>query len=193
MRSIATALAALLLVGPTSGLAAQSGTTSTGPKLGFIDSQAILQEAPGAQEAQQQFERDMARYRSEVEQMGQELQTLISNYEQQQLTLSPAAKENREEQIRLKQQEYQQRVQELENQAAQRQAELVEPIMEKINTVIDGIRREGEFTMIFDVASQAIIAADPSLDLTAEVIRRLKSANGETGTPGGREDSPDRD
>lgn len=188
MRFLSTALSTVLLLLPGvlvgSGAEAQQQT-----KLGYIDSQAILNEAPGAQEAQDQFERDMARYRSEVQQMGEELQTLIQQYEQQQLTLSPEAKENREEEIRRKQQQYQQRVQELEDQATQRQNELVQPIMEKINTVIDGIRREGDYTMIFDVASAAIIAADPGLDLTNEVIRRLKAASGAAGDTTGGSDS----
>lgn len=184
MRFLSTTLATLLLALPAvftaPGVEAQQQT-----KLGYIDSQAILNEAPGAQEAQEQFERDMARYRSEVQQMGEELQALIDQYDQQQLTLSPEAKENREEEIRRQQQRYQQRVQELEDQATQRQNELVQPIMERINTVIDGIRREGDYTMIFDVASAAIIAADPSLDLTSEVIRRLKAGAGEGGGTGG--------
>ena len=37
--------------------------------------------------------------------------------------------------------------------------------------------------LILDVAAGSIISADPSLDLTDEVIRRLQT--GETGTPGG--------
>lgn len=187
MRFYRTAFATILLLLPSLAVGTE-GHAQQRTKLGYIDSQAILQEAPGAKEAQQQFERDMARYRSEVQQMGEDLQTLIEQYDQQQLTLSPQAKATREEEIRKKQEQYQQRVQELEDQAARRQSELVQPIMEKINTVIDGIRREGDYTMIFDVASAAIIAADPALDLTSEVIRRLKSASGQAGgTTGGRD------
>ena len=37
------------------------------PKLGYIDSQAILNQDPAARAAQQQFEQDMARYRAEVD------------------------------------------------------------------------------------------------------------------------------
>lgn len=148
-------------------------------KLGFIDSRAIVAEAPGAQEAQEQFDRDMARYRAELEQMGQQIQTLITQFDQQQLTLSPEAKSNRQTEIRNKQSEYQQRVQQLEQQAADRQQELVEPIMAQINQVIDEIRQEGSYAMIFDVAAGAIIAADPAMDLTQQVIDRLKtSTNG---------------
>ena len=154
-------------------------------KLGFIDSQAILNQDPAARQAQQQFEADMARYRAEVDQLGQELQGLIARYEQQTAMLSEEVKANRQEEIRLKQSQYQQRISELEQQAGLRQAELVEPVMERINTVIEDIRADGSYSIIFDVAAQGIIAADPALDLTAEVVRRLQAGAATVGNPGG--------
>ncbi len=154
-------------------------------KIGYIDSQAILQQDPGARQAQAQFESDMTRYRAEVEQMGEDLQQLIDQYEQQQAMLSEEAKSNRQEEIRLKQNQYQQRINELEQQAGLRQAELVEPVMQRINAIIEQIRAEGSYSMIFDVAAQGIIAADPALDLTPEVVRRLQTAAPPQGNPGG--------
>lgn len=154
-------------------------------KLGYIDSQQILNQDPVALEAQQQFEADLARYRAEVDQIGQELQGLIGQYEQQEAMLSEEAKTNRQEEIRLKQTQYQQRISELEQQAGLRQAELVEPVMERINAVIEDIRADGGYSMIFDVAAQGIISADPDLDLTAEVVRRLQAGAATAGNPGG--------
>lgn len=180
MRVTKYVLPALLLMGLAPAVQAQ-----TAPKLGYIDSQAILNQDPAARQAQQQFEQDMTRYRSEVDQMGQELQDLIGRYEQQEAMLSEEAKTNRQEEIRLKQTEYQQRISELEQQAGLRQAELVEPVMERINEVIEDIRADGAYAIIFDVAAQGIIAADPALDLTPEVVRRLQAGAATTGNPGG--------
>ena len=154
-------------------------------RIGYIDSQQILDQDPVAQQAQQQFEADLARYRAEVDEIGRQLQDLISQYEQQQAMLSEAAKANRQEEIRLKQNEYQQRISELEQQAGQRQVELVEPVMERISSVIEDIREDGGYSMIFDVAAQGIISADPALDLTAEVVRRLQASAATAGNPGG--------
>jgi outer membrane protein len=147
-----------------------------GAKIAYINSQIILEQAPGAQQAAEQFDRDMARYRSEVEGLGQQLEQLIQQYQQQQLTLSPEAKANREEEIRLKQGQYNQRLQELDQQAGLRQQELVQPIMDNITEVIEALRQEGNYALIFDVAAQSIVAADESLDLTQEVVRRLQEA-----------------
>ena len=68
---------------------------------------------------------------------------------------------------------------------SQRQAELVQPVMDLINQVIDAIRSEGDYALIFDVSAGSIIAADPSLDLTEEVIRRLRAQDLPSGPPSG--------
>jgi len=180
MRVTKLFLPILLVLGMATTAQAQSAI-----KLGFIDSQAILNQDPGAMQAQQQFEADMTRYRAEVDQLGTDLQGLIARYEQQTAMLSVEVKANREEEIRLKQSQYQQRISELEQQAGLRQAELVEPVMERINAVIEDIRADGNYSIIFDVAAQGIIAADPALDLTAEVVRRLKAGAATIGRPGG--------
>lgn len=170
MRAMKFFLPVLLVLALASTASAQANL-----KIGYIDSQAILDQDPSAQTAQQQFEASLATYQAEVQQMGEDLQRLVDQYEQQQAMLSDEAKANREEEIRLKQAQYQQRIAELEQQADVRQAELVQPVMERITAVIETIRAEGSYSMIFDVAAQGIISADPALDLTAEVIRRLQA------------------
>jgi outer membrane protein len=171
MRAIKVFLPVLLVLALASAASAQANL-----KIGYIDSQAILEQDPSAQTAQQQFEASLATYQAEVQQLGEDLQRLVEQYEQQQAMLSDDAKANREEEIRLKQAQYQQRITELEQQAGVRQAELVEPVMERITAAIEDIRAEGNYSMIFDVAAQGIISADPALDLTAEVVRRLQTA-----------------
>ena len=65
----------------------------------------------------------------------------------------------------------------------QRQAELIQPIMEEVTSVIEALREEGNYSLILDAGAGSIISADPSLDLTQEVISRLESGSG--ANPGG--------
>ena len=101
------------------------------------------------------------------------LQGMIQQFEQQQLTLSPQARETQGQSIQAKQDEYNQRAQELEGEAGRRQAELVQPIMDQVTEAIDQIRTEGGYAIIFDLSAQAIVSADPNLNMTQAVIDRL--------------------
>jgi len=46
-------------------------------------------------------------------------------------------------------------------------------VMDGISEVIEAVREEGSYAFVFDIAAGAIVSADPTLDLTDEVIRRL--------------------
>ena len=156
-------------------LSLPGAVAAQGLKIGYINSQDILAQAPGAQEAKNQFDADMVTYRAEVEQLRSDLETLVRQYEQQQALLSPSARQTRETDIRAKQQAYQERVAAIDERAGLRQQELVQPVMDRINTVIEEIRAEGSYALIVDVSSGAVVAADPLLDLTQEVIARLQA------------------
>lgn len=157
----------------------------TGVKIGYINSAAILDQAPGAREAAQQFDRDLAAMRAQIQPATDSLDQLISAYEAQSLTLSPEAKQRREQQILTKREELQQMAGALDQQASARRAELVQPIMDRVSEMIEQLRLDGGYSLIFDVADGSIVAADPTLDLTDEVLRRLQTAAASPGTTGG--------
>lgn len=167
-----TSFAALALIFALAAGTAEAQTL----KIGYINSQEILANAPGAQEAQQAFEGEMQAYTTEAQQLQDELTRMQQQLAQQELTLSPEAKRNRQQQIQQKAQEAQARMAEMDQLAAQRRAELVQPVMDKITEVIEAMREEGNYALILDVAAGSIIAADPTLDLTSEVLRRLNAA-----------------
>ncbi len=172
MRRILFAIASFL------ALVAAPALQGQGVKVGYIDSQAILSEFAGAQQARQQMEESLSSYRLEVQQMGEELQESIVQFQQQELTMTETARATKQQEIEGRQQNYQQRIAQLEEDASRRQAEVFQPVMTQIGEVIEAIRVEGSYGMIFDVASQAVLSADPSLDLTQEVLRRLQVGSG---------------
>jgi outer membrane protein len=163
----------LLLVGISLAFGAPALEAQT-LRIGYIDSQAILAEAPGAREAQADFDREMDRYRGELQRLGEELERLIQQYQQQQRNLTPEAREAREMEIQRRQIAYGARLEEIDAEASGRRQALVEPILQRMSQAIETIREEGNYALIFDTAARSIIAADPSLDLTDQVLARLR-------------------
>jgi outer membrane protein len=155
-------------------LAAQAAA----PKIVYVNSQKIISQAPGRADAEAQFQKEMDQYKAQVQKMGDSLQTMVADYQKVEPTLSQSVKATRTKDLRDRQQAYQQHVQELEQTAQQREAELVRPIMEQINKIIEQIRTENNYSFILDAGSQAgvVVAADSSLDITNVVIKRLVAA-----------------
>lgn len=171
-RNLVVGLLALIAV--TAGAAPALAQQNT--RIGFINSQRILAEAPGAAEAQQTFESDMARYRAQMDSLETALEQAQSAYQRQQATLDEAARRARQQELQQQFAGYQQRVAELEQVAQRRQAELVQPIMQRISQVIEQLRERDGYAMIFDASAGALITADPSLDLTDQVLALLRAS-----------------
>lgn len=69
-----------------------------------------------------------------------------------------------------------QQLAQIQQQAQQKEQELLQPFLKQIEDVIHQIRREEGYAMIFDIASPGVVSYDESLDLTNMVIERLQAA-----------------
>jgi outer membrane protein len=176
MRVIVGGAVALLALGALAAPAAAQQTTSL--RIAYINSQRIMDQAPGRAEAEQQFEREVGAYRQQLQRMEDSLRTMAQAFEREQASLSAQVRQQRATALQTRETEFQGRADTLNQQMQRRQAELIRPIMEQINRIIDAVRTEGQYAFIFDVASQgqSIVAADTTLDLTQTVITRLRAA-----------------
>jgi outer membrane protein len=176
MRKLLTTVLALGLFAAAAPLTAQ-----TAMKIGYIDTRLILQEAPGATEARTTLETEMQGFQNQLQMMQDSLQALMTDYQQKSLVMSADAKQKREQEIIQKRTGWEQRAEQLQQQAAQRQQQVMAPIMERVETAISQVREAEGVGIVFDVASDVIVSADPTLDLTTKVIERLKAASTATG------------
>ena len=161
-----------------SGLAAaqQQGGAA---RIGYVNTQAILKQTPGYAAAESTFAREIEAYRTEVQKLQASLDSAASDFEQKSVMLSPTQREARRKELTGQQQKLEQRTQELQQKAATRERELLDPIQSKVNSVIEGVRAAGNYAVIFDVSApnSSIVTADKSLDLTQRVIQQLKSGS----------------
>ncbi len=176
----ATSLALTMCAVFAGSLAAQAV-----PKFGYVNSAAILAQAPGRAEAEAQFNSEVKAYQGQLQRMSDSLQLLAANFDKEAPKLDSATRETRAKSIRTKEADYQTRARKLDEQMQNRQAELVRPLMEQLQKIIEAIRAEDNYAMIFDVGSQTsvIVAADKNLDITDKVMARLKAAPRPTAAP----------
>ena len=177
MRGLIRAGVLALIVGAASASSSSAQAAAT-PKFGFINSAAILAEAPGRAEAENRFKTEVAAYQAQLQRMSDSLQTMAATFDKEAAKLDSATRVSRAKIIQDRETAYQPRARDLDQQMQTRQAELIRPIMENLQKVIEQVRAEDGYAMIFDVASQTsvIVAADKSLDITPKVLARVKAA-----------------
>jgi len=174
MRGLIRAASLALIVGAAT---AGSASAQAAPKFGFINSAAILAEAPGRAEAENQFKTEVAAYQAQLQRMSDSLQAMGAAFDKAAPTLDSATRASRGKAIADKEADYQNRAKTLDQQMQNRQAELIRPLMENLQKIIEQVRAEDNYAMIFDVASQTsvIVAADKNLDITQKVLARVKA------------------
>lgn len=185
VRMSGAALAALLIAGLTTAARAQTQTQQP-VKLAFINSTVILQSTPGRAAAESTFQRDFAGFQQQVTVLQAQFDSAVNEFQRTSLVLSPSAKQQRQNELAQMRDRTQQQVQDLNDRARQREQELMAPIYARVNTVVEAIRVEFSYAMIFDAAAQggALVTADRALDISPLVIQRLQALGGAPTAPG---------
>ena len=177
MKFVAGTLAVLSLLSAGAALPAVAQATPAGTRIAFVNSQKILRETPGYAQAETTFTKELAGFRTEVQQLQAKLDSAAADFQQQGTLLSPSAREAKRKQLETQQSELEQRTQDLQQRAATRERELLDPIQNRVSAVVEQMRAAGGYAMIFDVGTPgtAVVAADKSLDLSDKVIAQLKA------------------
>lgn len=147
-------------------------------KVGYVHSQKVLAEFKEAQDAQQKLDEINRQWESEGLEMQQRLQQLRENYDAQSLLLSEAKKKEKQQEIEslfMQLQKFQRDKWDPQSgEILRKQAELIQPVYDKINGVIKKIGEDEKFDYIFDTANGGILHAGADQpDLTDRVLEEL--------------------
>ncbi len=152
-----------------------AGTTQAQMKLGYVDSQKILEQYKPYQDAQKEYDRFQEELGREVNMRQNELAKMQENYERQSLLLSEKRKQEEQQAIVKKQQDLQRFVQEASDpergRLAQKTSELLQPIVQKVNEVIKTVAENNSYDFVLNTA--ALAYAKDAHDLTDKVLEAL--------------------
>ncbi len=159
-------------------LAASSAAAQGPQKFGYIDSRQVLQQAPGRANLEAQLKPQADAFQKRIGVMQDSMQAMVSAFEKDQATLTPAVRTQRQEALEKKRESFAAEAESLQQKFAEAQQALSRPLMEMFNRVLNEIRAEEGYAFIFDVGAevQVIVAADKNLDLTEKVIARMRTA-----------------
>lgn len=156
-------------------------------KIGYIDSQKILVSFKDAQDVQKQLDAKNQEWQKQGQDMQQQAINLRDQLESQSLLLSQEKKAEKEREIQdliMKLQQFQQEKWGQGGEAFKLQNDLLKPVMDKINAVLEKIGKDEKFDYIFDaVAGNIVYANSDQPDLTDRVLEELNKGVAQQSTP----------
>jgi len=150
-------------------------------KFAFVDFQKFGTMSQKAKEQQKKFGDMVEGKRTALESKRKELVDLQEQIQKQGPLLDEKARNQKVKEISVKEVEFKLAEKEAQNAVQNAQRDFQEVFRQDITKVIQAIRAEKRFTAIFD--SAALLSADDSLDITAEVAHRYDAEAGKTAGP----------
>jgi len=152
------------------------GTVSA-QKIGYVNTETILNKIPAYKTAQTQLENLSQQYQKEIEAGYQKVEDLYKNYQSDKVLLTDDMKKRREDEIINKEKE----VKELqrkyfgqEGTLTQKSEELLKPIQDRVMNAIKDIANDDGYAMIIDIANNpSVVFTAARYDISDKVIGKL--------------------
>ena len=155
--------------------------TAGAQKFALIDMEYILENIPAYERANEQLEQASRQWQSEVEKISEEAKTLYKNYQSQIASLSETQRGKKEEEIVAKEKsaaELRRKYFGPEGELAKMRDKLITPIQDDIYEAVKAISQQHGYDLIIDRASATgIIFANPRIDISDEILRKLGYSN----------------
>lgn len=155
-----------------------AGTVRAEIKLGYINSELVMEQSKEAQAALAGFNRDVEGWNQDAIQRRKELDDLARDLAQQSPMLSDEKRREKEQDHQRKLTEYDQFVQSVWGPGGlvvKRNEEVLRPIVAKIQAILAQKGADEGYDIIFDAADGNVLYADQALDLTADVVAKLNA------------------
>lgn len=147
-------------------------------KIGYVDSDTIMDKFPDAQDARQRLDAFIQDWQNELSKLESNWKSKYDDYEKRKLIMSDQVRADAEsELIRLEQQiaEYRDKKFGTNGELFQKQDEIMKPVQNKVFTAIKDVAKEQNFDFIFDRSGDVMLLfAKDEYDVTALVLEKLK-------------------
>jgi outer membrane protein len=146
-------------------------------KIGYINTETILNKIPSYKTAQGQLDRLRQDYQKEVEAGYQQVEELYKAYQTDKVLLTEDMKKRREDEIINKEQEVKETQRKYFGQdgsLAKKTEELLKPLQDKVANAVKEVATDDGYGIIIDVSNNpSIVFTNPRYDISDKVIGKL--------------------
>jgi outer membrane protein len=147
-------------------------------KIGFIDSDTIMDNLPDVQDARQKLDALIQEWQGELNKLENDWKTKYDDYEKRKLIMTDQTRSETEAAlVQLENQiaQYREKKFGTNGELFQKQDELMKPLQNKIFTVLKEIAEKENYDFVFDRSGDVMILyAKDQYDLTQTVLDQLK-------------------
>jgi len=147
-------------------------------KIGYVDSDTIMDNSPDMQEVRQKIDGLIQEWQTELRKMESDLKAKKDDYEKRKLIMTEQTSTDALAEIAKMEKDiadYRDKKFGANGELFQKQNELMKPIQNKVFNIIQDLAKEEDLDYVFDRSGDILfLYAKPDYDLTSKVIDKLK-------------------
>jgi len=155
-----------------------SGLSYGQTKIGYVDSDAIMDKLPDAQDAKQKLDVFVQEWQAELNKIENTWKTKYDDYEKRKLIMTDQSRAELEaELVKLEKQisDYREKKFGTSGEMFQKQDELMKPVQNKVFSAIKEVAQEEDYDYVFDRSGDILLLyAKDKYDITVKVLNKLK-------------------
>jgi len=155
-----------------------SGLSFAQVKIGYVDSDAIMDKLPDAQDAKQKLDVIVQEWQNELNKIESTWKTKYDDYEKRKLIMTDQTRaETEAELVKLEKQvaDYREKKFGTNGEMFQKQDELMKPVQNKVFSAIKDVAKEEDYDYVFDKSGDILLLyAKEKYDITSKVLNKLK-------------------
>ncbi len=147
-------------------------------KAAYIDTQEIMKKAKDIVDAKTEFNNYQQNWDKQINEKKAAINQLKNDYEAKKVILTDSGREEAEKAIEEKEKELNDFIESIFGEnglAAQRNNELLEPILVKLQEAIKRVADQNNYSIVLDASGGTVVYAVPAIDITQLVIDELDS------------------
>jgi len=150
---------------------------ATAQRYGYVDTEYILNKLPNYQAALSKLEGFSKTWQKEIEDKFAEVETKYKDFQNEKVFLSEDMKKKKEDdivQLEKEAKDLKKKYFGVDGELFKKRQELIKPIQDQVYNAIKQLATDGNYAMIFDVASGAtLIYTDSKYDISDEVLKKI--------------------
>jgi outer membrane protein len=147
-------------------------------KIGYVDSQAIMDNLPDAQDAKKRLDALIQTWKKELDDLQSQYKTKSDDYDKRKLIMTDQTRTDMEDDLKKLQQQiedYREKKFGSGGELYQKEDELMKPVQNKIFNAIQEIAKEKDLDFVFDKSGEVLLLyAKDKFDITRDVLDKLK-------------------
>ena len=145
-------------------------------KIAVVDIQKALELTKSGQKVQKEFKTEVEDEQKDIDKKKSEYEKLKDAITKQKGALSEKALRDKEEELLVMEKELKRSFQDSQEKLRRKNGMVVGELVKQMRVLIDAIGQEKGYSLILERNAQNMLFAEPSLDITEEIVKRFDSS-----------------